>query len=69
VKKEHTAKLSGVYAGRSVATDNPDTVVVKGLVTDRRDRDRPILLELTSEGARDLAARLLIVADEAENSQ
>lgn len=65
-KQEYPARLGDVYAGRSVATNNPDTVVVLAYVSDRKDLDRPILVELTSKGARAVAARLIEEADKAE---
>ncbi|MGW0530673.1 hypothetical protein [Streptomyces sp. NPDC003032] len=65
-KQEYTATLTDVSAGFSKATANADTVVLTSLVTDRRDRDRPILTELTSQGARNVAAQLIAAADEAE---
>ncbi|WP_274031198.1 hypothetical protein [Streptomyces sp. MMBL 11-1] len=65
-KQEYPARLGDVYAGESAATNNPDTVVIRAYVSDRKDLDRPVLVELTSKGARDVAARLLEEADKAE---
>ncbi|MFF7408689.1 hypothetical protein [Streptomyces lydicus] len=65
-KESRTARLGSVRAGVSVATQNADTVVITAYVNDSKDRDRPILLELTSQGARQVAAQLLEEAKKAE---
>ncbi|MYV58002.1 hypothetical protein [Streptomyces sp. SID3212] len=56
--------MGSVEPGVSRATGNPDTVVVTQYVNESKDRNRPILLELTGEGALRLAERLIQAAKE-----
>ncbi|WP_199931270.1 hypothetical protein [Streptomyces sp. CB02923] len=67
-KEARTARLATIRAGVSKATSNVDTVVIRSYVNDRKDYDRPIDIELTSKGARDVAAQLIREAECAERA-
>ncbi|MBB1251855.1 hypothetical protein [Streptomyces alkaliterrae] len=67
-KKARRARMATVRAQRSEVHGFLDTVTLTAYINDREDYDRKIVIELTSKGAREVAAALLEEAEKAEKA-